>query len=343
MNKYSTKPIFTSKTVHNRWMSKSFNKNLVSIVIPTFNRVKFLQEALNSIWEQSYRPIEVLVVDDGSSDSTKFLVESWIREKNSSNFTVLYFYQSRCGAQVARNLGLIESTGEYIQFLDSDDTLLPEKLQWAVKILEDQEKDFVYFRTQVTDETLNPIPGRIYGKPYSDSSSDDIVSYLWHTSSPVYRRNVVVEVGPWLESLSGSQDWEYGARIKLIGYRAYFDARVGSLFRSHKTERIGVSCCNYEYTKSAELAYDHIFSIAQELAYTDQQFNDRLARLYLTRALEYNSLKYYADRNHCLGKVLSLQPSKDLVWLIAKTCSIFPNYFLVQIFNKILVMRRNLK
>lgn len=341
MNEFTEETLLASNLIKDQWMNPNFQRGLVSVIIPTFNRCSLLEEALTSIEKQTYRPVEVIIIDDGSSDSTQSTVDKWIRRKSCQNFKILYFYQHRLGAQIARNCGLIKSSGEFIQFLDSDDALVPQKLEWSLEVLKNSESDFVYFRTQVTDHNLEPIPNKIYGISPTNSPADDIVAYLWHTSGPVYRRNVLIQTGSWLESLSGSQDWEYGARIKLLGYKGYFDPRIGSLFRNHENERIGVSKINYKYTKSAELAYDNIYNIAKQYNLLDEKLSGRLARLYLTRALEFNELNFSFDCHRCLKKAKSLQSSKNLVWLIIIICSTLPNTYTFKIIHRLLVVRRN--
>ena len=101
----------------------------ISVIIPTFNRSKTIFRAIDSILKQTYKPYEIIVVDDGSTDGTKDLV---INKYPS----IKYFYQSNNGVSKARNKGVHESKGEWIAFLDSDDEWLPKKLQEQKKNLE---------------------------------------------------------------------------------------------------------------------------------------------------------------------------------------------------------------
>lgn len=94
---------------------------LISCIVPAYNGEKYLVEALDSIWQQRYRPIEIIVVDDGSTDQTAAVVKHYSRE-------VRYLYQPNAGPAAARNLGLGAANGEFIAFLDADDLWHPEKL-----------------------------------------------------------------------------------------------------------------------------------------------------------------------------------------------------------------------
>ena len=81
---------------------------------------------MDSVYKQTYRPIEIIVVDDGSTDNTCQVINEWGSKYAEDNgFRLQYFFQENAGAPVARNLGMIESQGEFIQFLDSDDLLHP--------------------------------------------------------------------------------------------------------------------------------------------------------------------------------------------------------------------------
>src|SRR5262245_55450805 len=98
---------------------------LISVIIPSFNSARFVVQAVESALAQTYSPIEIIVIDDGSNDNTRVVLGpffEWIR----------YVYQSNAGLSNARNRGIKEARGDLIAFLDADDQWLPEKLvkQW---------------------------------------------------------------------------------------------------------------------------------------------------------------------------------------------------------------------
>ena len=103
---------------------------LISVVIPTYNRGHLIRKCIESVLAQTYKDIEVIVVDDGSTDNTKEVI------KGISDNRVRYLYQKNQGACVARNLGIESAKGEYIAFQDSDDEWLPDKLEKQNEILE---------------------------------------------------------------------------------------------------------------------------------------------------------------------------------------------------------------
>jgi len=108
---------------------------LVSVVVPTHNRADIILDALDSVWRQTYRPIELIVVDDGSTDDTEVEVHKWrLSRERQEIFSIRYVLQENQGANAARNRGIKEARGEYVAFLDSDDRWLPEKLQKQMAI-----------------------------------------------------------------------------------------------------------------------------------------------------------------------------------------------------------------
>lgn len=208
-------------TRHGRWMSANHLPGLVSVVIPTYNRARLLPGALDSVRNQTYRPIELLVVDDGSTDETQRLLQQWAQENpDDETFTLRLLAQAHGGAPAARNLGLIESRGEFIQFLDSDDLFHPRKLERLVRILQDDPSaeytwsdwtivDDARLEAYVSEAFLNlaatASAKRISGRSLSKVPTKAVVG--------LFRRRLCVEVGPWEESLVRHQDWEYMMRL----------------------------------------------------------------------------------------------------------------------------------
>ena len=106
------------------------NANLVSVIIPSYNRASMLVEALESISAQTYRPLEIVVVDDGSTDDTSSVVKRWYAQTagKGEGLSLLYLYQSNSGPSAARNNGAGHAHGEFLTFHDSDDLMDPERI-----------------------------------------------------------------------------------------------------------------------------------------------------------------------------------------------------------------------
>lgn len=111
----------------------------VSVVIPTFNRAHTIERAIISVLEQSFQNFELIVVDDGSTDNTKFLLAKYPKVK--------YIYQENKGVSSARNTGIENAIGEYIALLDSDDEWLPQKLANQVGFMNDHP-EFLWMHTE---------------------------------------------------------------------------------------------------------------------------------------------------------------------------------------------------
>ena len=107
----------------------------ISVIIPTYNRRLSIEVAIKSVLSQSYKEFELIIIDDGSTDKTKELIE-FIDDRR-----IQYFYQENQGSSVARNLGVEKSEGDFIAFLDSDDCWLEDKLEKQFSFLKNTKND----------------------------------------------------------------------------------------------------------------------------------------------------------------------------------------------------------
>ncbi len=222
----------------------------MSIVIPTFNRSSRLVRALSSVKAQTYRPLEVIVVDDGSNDDTAEAVETWSRENSEPNLVCRYIKQPNRGAPTARNLGLIESTGSYIQYLDSDDIILPKKIERHVSVLkENNGVDLVWSQLKVVDElkllqSVDPVdvPGEYY---FMDAQALPDATYV-----ALLKRDVCIAAGPWDESLICRQDTDYRFKLEALSPKAYYVPEVLNIATIHDTGRINDKYASVEGIKA---------------------------------------------------------------------------------------------
>jgi len=120
---------------------------MVSVIIPTYNRCNFVKEAIESVSQQSFTDFEILVIDDGSTDNTRSVVEQ------ISDSRLRYFYKDNDGASSARNLGLVHCRGQYVSFLDADDLWPKNYLEIMVNRLQAQNQcGFAYARVLLLQE-----------------------------------------------------------------------------------------------------------------------------------------------------------------------------------------------
>lgn len=195
-------------------------RGLVSVIIPTFNRKQLVRDAVNSVYWQTYRPIELILVDDGSTDGTREALEVWMAEKEvDSEFTLRYLWQANSGPSAARNLGLIESTGEYIQFLDSDDILLPTRLDICVKAFEQDEKIELVHGAFSLNYGTKLDSGIVQVQPASFGTVPSPTAGLW-TAAGLFKREVLYEAGPWNEEIRICEDTECFTRVLAVAEKA---------------------------------------------------------------------------------------------------------------------------
>lgn len=185
----------------------------VSVVIPTYNYGRYVGEAVESVLKQSFQDLEVIVVDDGSTDDTRERLERF-------RGRIRYIYQQNKGLSVARNTGIRAAHGAYVAFLDSDDLWLPEKLALQVPILDTrQQVGMVYTDVQFFNDQTKAIIGT-HG-PKDPHPSGRILSQLvlWNvipSPTPLVRRSIFDRAGLFDENLTASEDWDLWIRIAKV-------------------------------------------------------------------------------------------------------------------------------
>jgi glycosyltransferase involved in cell wall biosynthesis len=191
---------------------------LVSTIIPVYNRAALLQEAVESVIAQTYRPIEIILIDDGSTDDTSERIADLTKKYSEIIRTTK---QSNQGPGVARETGRLMAKGEFIQYLDSDDLLLPDKFELQIDSLRTHpEAGIAYGKTHhsgIGDE-LQPIPFKRTGETFETLFPALLISRWWSTSTPLYRRSVTDAIGSWTD-LWNEEDWEYETRAGRLGVK----------------------------------------------------------------------------------------------------------------------------
>jgi glycosyltransferase involved in cell wall biosynthesis len=135
---------------------------LFSVIIPTYNRADILSEALDSVKAQTYRPIEIIIVNDGSTDNTEKVVEQWANGNQEDSFLNLqYYYQANSGQSHSRNHGIKKMNGEYVQFLDSDDLIHPRRLEKLVSTFERKNADLIVTGHEEFDHFTKKVKKRV--------------------------------------------------------------------------------------------------------------------------------------------------------------------------------------
>lgn len=187
------------------------NAPLVTVIIPCFNCEKHLAATLDSVLAQTYTNLEILCVDNNSKDATTSLIEAYVLKDSR----VKFLQESQIGADFARNKGLKNARGEFLQFLDSDDLIVIDKLETQVKKILETGADVVVSDRRIYDakmqteiETLR-FP-EIEKTPLAVSLKQIII-----TGNPLYKKTAVNEINGWNEELSSAQDWDFNIRLAL--------------------------------------------------------------------------------------------------------------------------------
>jgi len=216
--------------------------SLVSVIIPCYNRGSLLRQALASCALQTHRDLEIIVVDDGSEEDLRAVVDG-ARDKHRLGSQLQYVHQERGGGASARNCGFRKASGQFIQFLDSDDLLHPDKLTIQVaQLVGNAHLDMVF----CLDEQFADIPGDLrllWNVPRRSDASDHLSRFLvedtvWQTGSPLWRRTALERIGPWDESLLCWQDWDLHVRALSAGLRCECSVRVLQYLRRHRGPRV---------------------------------------------------------------------------------------------------------
>jgi glycosyltransferase involved in cell wall biosynthesis len=221
------------------WISEDYCQNLVSVIVPCYNRARIILETLESVLNQTYRPIELLVVDDGSSDDSREVVEEWIvsiRDREEANIEVKTLHQENSGPSMARNTGLLACNGEYIHFLDSDEILHQEKFKIQVEVIKKNKKDFCVCNYKRFSDSIEDIDITVDFFSRSHSIEDFPLVYPFKTSAPLYMRNAIVTGGPWNTALRAGEDFEFNFRLVCRGAKGVWINSVLLYVREHDSE-----------------------------------------------------------------------------------------------------------
>jgi glycosyltransferase involved in cell wall biosynthesis len=191
----------------------------VSVITPTKNRRKLLCEAMDSVQHQNFDAWEHIVVDDGSDDGT--CEELTRRMAADSRIRYVRRRGEKSGANVCRNIGIAESSAEFIVFLDSDDILTPNCLGRRIQLMQrNLDLDFATFRAGVFEHAV----GDIRSEFDPQLLGDDLLQFLffecpWIITGPVWRRDSLLRLGLFDESLLSWQDVELHVRAITRGFR----------------------------------------------------------------------------------------------------------------------------
>ena len=285
-------------------------EKLASIIIPVYNVEPFLKDCLNSVLNQSYKNLEILVVDDGSTDNSGLICYSYCYDSR-----VTVFHQPNGGLSVARNTALDHASGEYIFFVDSDDFIHPDTVSKAVASLEANNADMVFFghiRTQ-NNGYEEIIPPKSIGLSTIEIQkrliSDQIENYVWDKAYRGYLwKNRRFPPGMNFEDLA------------TIPYIAKMASKIVTLNVPLYYYRIYGS--SYTHSRTHNPFRDYLLiTVLKSLVPLSLSIDDPLVAVHLQRKILYNSIKlsmlnYYLNELSS-EEVLSLEEYIKKNWEFA--------------------------
>ena len=201
---------------------------LVSIIIPTYNRAHILGETLDSVIGQSFKDWECLVIDDGSYDHIEELMEFYCARDRRIKFHHRPKDRMR-GGNAARNYGFEQSRGKFVQWFDSDNLMMPAKLQLKVEVLKSHEQiDFVVCENE---EILQQDPLVIRKKWAITAGGDVLFNHLtgviaFDTNGPMFRKSYLQPKKLFNEEMRIGQDWEFFSRLLIDRPQVFYLKKV---------------------------------------------------------------------------------------------------------------------
>ena len=223
---------------------------MISIVIPTYNYARYIGRTLAHILAQTCRDFEIIVIDDGSTDDTRQVVERF------QDARIRYVHQKNQGACVARNRGISEAKGDYLLFHDADDLIEPGHLEEYLQVAIENPGSNVYGPSAKVK--LENGQFQVLSMKESCPGNDLLECWLGHWGIPVHcilwPRINVVRVGGWDEALHANQDGDYAMRALIAGIQfVYADKAPPAKYLRHEDEKGQISSTVSEKTALSKI------------------------------------------------------------------------------------------
>lgn len=206
---------------------------LVSVILPVYNREDTIMRALNSVIIQSYYNMEVIVIDDGSTDATVQMVQSCLDKR-----VRLIRLPSNCGANTARNRGIEQAKGEYIAFQDSDDEWFENKLEKQIKYMQMRELSASYSPYLLyEDHKCHVVPRDYENYGLCEQGLKDILKTdnIVGTPTLIVKKDVFSVIGLFDEKMERMQDYEFVIRLVKEFRLGYIDEPLVKVYRMKKS------------------------------------------------------------------------------------------------------------
>ncbi len=275
---------------------------LVSIIIPCYNAERWIAEAIESCLKQTYPFVEVVVIDDGSTDRSLEVIQRYANR-------VIWETGSNRGGNHARNRGFALSRGEYIQYLDADDYILPEKVERQVDFLEETGVDAVYGDWRHQRHLPN---GKVILEDVKVSGEqEDILAALlsdWWVSPAclLFKRQAVQQSGGWDKNLKAVQDKDFFISVVISGAKIGYQPGCHSIYRRYGNVTVSTSS-KTRRLESQLLINRKIENSLNQSGRLSERYQKALAQSYFLIARECIEVDP-SSYKELLRKTLSLNP-----------------------------------
>ena len=310
----------------------------VSVIIPTYNRAALLSTTIASVTSQELVDVEVLVVDDGSTDDTAGVV-CGLRDRR-----IQYIRESNAGRSLARSMGFRVSTGDYVLFLDSDDALLPGALHALARVLDEKPHiDWVAGGILFSDDHEQVIAEHMPWISYPVISfAKLIVGCPMVPSSVLMRRTTFLASGGFDKEVETAEDWDLWIRLARDGYEFDWLQAPVCRYRVHAGNTVTNGA---QHVRSMIRALDKVFDAADLSAEVTAQRDYAYARAYVRGACLEFAAGQVDEASRDLERAVALDPSwladngRHLFdWLVAGAGSPFvhhPTRFIESVFTNL--------
>jgi len=263
----------------------------VSVIIPTYNRAGYIEEAIDSVLAQTYKDFEIIVIDDGSTDKTRKVLRKYTGQ-------IRYFPQENQGVAVSRNKGIAVSRGEYVAFLDSDDAWLPKKLERQVAFLEEHPDIALVcgevFLMDEKGETIHHVP---HDRELPLTFKNLFEQSLIHVPTTMVRRQILEEAGGFDPAVDTSEDYDLWLRI-IKKHRGHYMELPLAKYRLHQDSLMS----NLERRLSNNLMIFRKKEITAGMSWLKKRI--RLAKVYYEYAQEFLKIKSFHKAGRAFFKAL---------------------------------------
>ena len=204
---------------------------MVSIIIPTYNRAELINRAVKSVINQTYKDIEIIIVDDGSTDNTHEVLKEYISEKR-----IIYIKKVNGGCASARNQGVEAAKGKYMAFLDSDDTYKPDAIQNLTETLKKSRSDFVFSPViEVFPDKRETINYPIAKNKPENFATEHLVNTNVYIHACLFKKEIF-EIEKMDESMRFNEDSDFLQRVAINYRAAYCDAPTVNHYHHSKNK-----------------------------------------------------------------------------------------------------------